>query len=51
MMNKKAIKNADKCPTCGKRLAKVGRNGKFRCSNPECRVIFVRRNEYIESRF
>jgi len=46
MMNEKANKDADKCPTCGKRLTKVGRNGKSRCSNPGCRVIFVRK-EYV----
>jgi uncharacterized Zn finger protein (UPF0148 family) len=43
MINKKTNKNAEKCPTCRKPLAKVGHTGKFRCSNPKCSVIFVKR--------
>ncbi len=51
MMDTKANKNAEKCPTCGKPLAKVGRTGRFRCSNPECLVIFVRRDDCRKSKF
>jgi len=49
-MNKKANKNAEKCPTCQKTLAKVGRNGKFRCSNPGCSVVFVRKDDDRKSK-
>jgi len=42
MMDKKTSKNTEKCPACRKSLARVGRNGKFRCSNPRCSVVFVR---------
>ena len=45
MMDMKANKNAEKCPTCRKPLAKVGHASKFRCSNPECPVVFVRRDD------
>jgi hypothetical protein len=44
MTDTKTNKNAEKCPTCRKLLTKVGRTGKFRCSNPECLVVFVRRD-------
>ncbi len=42
MMDTKANKNAKECPACRKRLAKVGRAGKFRCSNPGCPIVFIR---------
>jgi len=51
MMNAKANKNVEECPTCRKRLARVGRNGKFRCSNPKCSVIFVRKDNDRESSY
>jgi tRNA(Ile2) C34 agmatinyltransferase TiaS len=51
MMDTKANKNAEKCPTCRKALAKVGRTGKFRCSNPECLVVFVSRDVDRKSKF
>ena len=44
MMNAKSNKNVEECPTCRKRLVRVGRNGKFRCSNPNCSVVFVRKD-------
>jgi ssDNA-binding Zn-finger/Zn-ribbon topoisomerase 1 len=45
MKDTRANKNGEKCPTCTKPLTKVGRTGKFRCSNPQCSVIFVRRDD------
>jgi len=51
MMNKKANKNVEKCPTCGKPLVKVGRNGKFRCSNPGCPVIFAGSDDDRKGKF
>ena len=50
MMDKKANKNAERCPTCRKPLTKVGSAGKFRCSNPECLVVFVRGDDGRKSR-
>ena len=50
MMNAKANKNVEECPTCRKRLARVGRNGKFRCSNPNCSVVFVRKDDDREGK-
>lgn len=44
MIDMKANRNDENCPTCSKRLVKVGRNGKFRCSNPHCSVIFVKKH-------
>ena len=51
MIKRKADKNAEKCPACRKPLAKVGHNGRFRCSNPECPVVFVRREDDGKSKF
>jgi ssDNA-binding Zn-finger/Zn-ribbon topoisomerase 1 len=51
MTHTKANKNAEKCPTCRKPLTKVGNSGKFRCSNPKCRVVFVREDDHRQSRF
>lgn len=51
MTDMKANKNAEQCPTCSKPLTKVGRAGKFRCSNPQCLVVFVRRDDAIRSEF
>lgn len=51
LMDKKANKNAEECPTCAKPPTKVGRTGRFRCSNPECLVVFVSRDDYGESEF
>ena len=50
MTDTKAKKNAEKCPTCGKPLTKVGNTGKFRCSNPDCLVVFVGRDDYRRSK-
>ncbi len=47
----KSNKNAEKCPTCRKPLAKVGHTGKFRCSNPECPVVFVTSDDGRKSKF
>ena len=44
MTDTKANKNVERCPTCRKPLTKVGRNGKFRCCNPACPVVFVGRD-------
>ncbi len=49
MTDTKANKNAEKCPTCRKPVTKVGHAGKLRCCNPECPVVFVRRDDYRES--
>jgi tRNA(Ile2) C34 agmatinyltransferase TiaS len=49
-MNKKANRNAENCPACRKRLTKIGRNGKFRCSNPKCSVVFVRKDDDRKSK-
>ncbi|UCD22611.1 MAG: hypothetical protein JSW22_03005 [Chloroflexota bacterium] len=47
MTDMKANKNVEKkCPTCGKSLRKVGNTGKFRCSNPQCPVVFAGANDY-----
>ena len=51
MMNRKTGKNGEGCPTCSKPLARVGRNGKFRCSNPKCSVVFVRLDNAKKSGF
>jgi hypothetical protein len=50
MTHAKGNKNADKCPTCRKPLTKVGNTGKFRCSNPDCSVVFVGRDDYRQSK-
>jgi len=51
MTHTKPNENAEKCPTCRKPVTKVGHTGKFRCCNPECPVVFVRRDVYGESEF
>lgn len=51
MRDTKTNKNAEKCPTCRKPLAKVGRTGKLRCPNPECPVVFVMRDDDGKSKF
>jgi len=51
MTLRKANKNVETCPTCRKQLTKVGHAGKLRCCNPECPVVFVRRDDYGESEF
>ena len=51
MTDTKANKDTGKCPTCRKPLTKVGHAGKFRCCNPECPVVFMRRDEYWKSEF
>jgi predicted RNA-binding Zn-ribbon protein involved in translation (DUF1610 family) len=51
MKDTKANKNVENCPTCGKPVTKIGHAGKFRCCNPECPVVFVRRDDYGESQF
>jgi hypothetical protein len=45
MTDTKANKNAEGCPTCRKPLTKVGHNGKSRCRNPACPVVFVGRDD------
>jgi hypothetical protein len=45
MAHTKAKKSAEKCPTCRKPVTKVGHAGKFRCCNPGCPVVFVRRDD------
>jgi tRNA(Ile2) C34 agmatinyltransferase TiaS len=50
-MDTKASKNGERCPTCRKPMANVGRTGRFRCSNPKCRVVFVTRDDDRRSGF
>ena len=50
MTDTKANKNVERCTTCRKPLTKVGRNGKSRCCNPECPVVFVRRDDAKKSK-
>lgn len=51
MAHTKASRNGENCPTCRKPLTKVGNTGKFRCSNPKCRVVFVGEDDHRQSRF
>jgi tRNA(Ile2) C34 agmatinyltransferase TiaS len=51
MMDAKADRDGQKCPTCRKPLAKVGRSDKFRCSNPGCPVVFVRTDDDRKTKF
>jgi hypothetical protein len=50
MTNTKANKNVERCLTCSKPLTKVGRNGNYRCCNPACRVVFVRKDDDRKSK-
>jgi hypothetical protein len=51
MTDMNANKNAEQCPACRKPLTKVGSTGKFRCSNPQCSVVLVRRDGDRKSKF
>jgi hypothetical protein len=50
MTDTKANKNGERCPTCRKLLTKVGRNGKFRCCNPACPLVFVEKDDDKKSK-
>ena len=46
---------SDKCPACGKKLVEVDRDvgygDKLFCTNPDCRVISVEKEDELESDF